>query len=494
MSNPANDLFSPFQLGALQLPNRVLMAPMTRSRAGAGNVPTDLMALYYAQRASAGLIIGEGTQVSEQGVGYISTPGIHSAAQVAGWRRVTDAVHAAGGRIFAQLWHVGRASHPSFHGGQLPVAPSAIGYQGEVFTAQGMAPVVTPRALETGEVAGVVAQFRQGAENAKQAGFDGVELHGANGYLLDQFLLSSTNQRTDQYGGSVENRARFALEVAQAALDVFGADRVGFRVSPTLAFNDMHDPDKPGVFTYLAAQLSTLGLAYLHVIEAQPGHPMAPAADTPLVAAQLRKAFKGAFILNGGQTKATATAALAAGEADLVSFGVPFLANPDLPERLRLGTPLNEGDRATFYGGSEKGFTDYPVLTATDRALKDRKNFTLVGRAKSDTALQQQEGKNLLGDRIVFANPVFDEANKTQLGRDHGEFVLTDPEAMLYAGSFSLVLDGGTFTVQGQASNSAATTLAVTGGTGIFRGARGEVTLSPRNDQGSEFDVIVSLD
>jgi N-ethylmaleimide reductase len=353
------DLFTAFQLGPYELRNRLVMAPMTRSRAGEGNVPTGLAAEYYAQRASAGLIVTEGTQVSPQGVGYTHTPGMHSDAQVAGWRRVTDAVHAQGGRIFAQLWHVGRVSHPSFHGGELPVAPSAIGFEGQVLTYDGMQPYVTPRALETDEIAGVVGQFAAAAENAYAAGFDGVELHGANGYLIDQFLRDGSNHRTDRYGGSIQNRVRFLVEVTRTVTDVWGGDRVGVRLSPRNPNNGMSDSDPVATFGYAAYALNPLGPAYLHVLEpvagpmAQPGERVTPA---------LRAVFRRPLIVNGGYDAETGNAAIARGEADLVAYGVPFLATPDLPRRFREGAPLNAPDRATFYGGDERGYTDYPSL------------------------------------------------------------------------------------------------------------------------------------
>ena len=355
------DLLSPYRLGEFALKNRLVMAPMTRSRALEGNVPNPLAATYYAQRAAAGLIITEATQVSPQGVGYIRTPGIHAPAQVAGWRLVTDAVHRAGGKIFAQLWHVGRISHPDFHDGALPVAPSAIAADGEVFTNRGRAKMVTPRALEAHELPGIVAQFQKGAENAKAAGFDGVELHGANGYLLDQFLRDGANRRTDAYGGSIRNRARFPLEVTEAVVAVWGADRVGYKVSPNSAFNSMSDSDPIATFSYFADELSRLGLLYLHATEGVTG-PMAPPAGTILAAPVLRERFKGALILNGGYDAHSADAAIARGAADLIAFGVPFLANPDLPVRYARGAPLNAPDQATFYAGEAKGYIDYPEL------------------------------------------------------------------------------------------------------------------------------------
>jgi N-ethylmaleimide reductase len=353
------DLFTPFQLGALALPNRVVMAPMTRNRAGPGNVPGGLAAEYYRQRASAGLIVTEATQVSPQGVGYPGTPGIHDDHQVAGWRRVTDAVHAAGGRIFLQLWHVGRISHPSLQPyGALPVAPSAIAAKGDAFTASGPQPFVTPRALETAEIPGIVAQFENGARHARGAGFDGVEIHGANGYLIDQFLRDGTNRRTDRYGGTLENRARFLLEVTEAVAGVWGAERVGVRLSPQSDFNDMHDSDPRATFGHAALALEPFGLAYLHIVEPLGALP----EGTPPLGPDLKEAFAGPLMVNGGYTRPLAEAALARGEADLVSFGASFLANPDLPLRLARNAPLNAPDLATFYGGTERGYTDYPAL------------------------------------------------------------------------------------------------------------------------------------
>lgn len=355
-------LLSPYRLGRLELKNRMVMAPMTRSRALVdGNVPNPLAVTYYVQRASAGLLISEATQVSTQGVGYIRTPGIHSSVQVAGWRKVTDAVRAAGGLIFAQLWHVGRVSHPDFHDGQPPVAPSAIAVDGEVYTFKGRTRMVAPRALETSEIPGIVEQFRRAAENAKEAGFDGVELHGSNGYLLDQFLRDGSNQRTDAYGGGIENRARFPLEVARAVVGVWGAERVGYRLSPqAFPYAGMSDSTPAETFSYMARELGRLGLGYLHVTEAVSGKsvPSPEQRLTPL----LREAFGGTLMVNGGYDAQSGEAALSRGEADLVSYGVPFLANPDLPERFRSGAPLNPPDPSTFFTGEEKGLTDYPAM------------------------------------------------------------------------------------------------------------------------------------
>jgi N-ethylmaleimide reductase len=363
LAQPAapNGLFSPYRLGALELANRLVMSPMTRSRAVDGNVPHPLAPTYYAQRASAGLIVTEATQVSPQGVGYIRTPGMHSAEQVAGWKRIVEAVHRAGGKIFAQLWHVGRVSHPDFHGGTLPVAPSALPVDGEAFTTRGRTKLVTPRALETDELPGIVAQFGAAAQNAKAAGFDGVELHGANGYLLDQFLRDGSNRRSDAYGGSIENRARFPLEVADAVTSVWGPQCVGYKLSPYFSGYSMSDSNPVETFTFIAGELGKRGLLYLHVTEPVAGPAALPAATTR-VTPILRKTFDGALIVNGGYDAQSGHAAIARGEADLVAFGVPFLANPDLPARYRSNAALNAADQATFYAGEEKGYTDYPPL------------------------------------------------------------------------------------------------------------------------------------
>jgi N-ethylmaleimide reductase len=350
-----DSLFAPYRLGHTDLSNRMVMAPMTRCRAIEGNVPHPVAATYYQQRASAGLIVSEGTQVSPQGVGYIRTPGIHSAEQVAGWTVITDAVHRAGGKIFLQLWHVGRISHPDFHGGDLPVAPSAIAPQGQTYTYKGLQTMVTPRALELAELPGIVEQFRRGAENAKAAGFDGVEIHGANGYLLDQFLRDGTNKRTDAYGGSVENRARLPLEVTRAVIDVWGPDRVGYRISPNGAFNSMSDSNPAETFSYLAEQLNKMGIVYLHAVD-----PVAD--DDKRLSPLLRKKFGRTYIVCGGFGVGSGNAAIHNGEADLVAFGQPFLANPDLPKRYQINAPLNSPNRDTFYAGDEKGFADYPAL------------------------------------------------------------------------------------------------------------------------------------
>lgn len=358
------DIFSPFRLGPLALPSRIVMAPMTRNRAGPGNAPTALNATYYAQRAGAGLIVAEASQVSPQGLGYPGTPGIHSDEQIEGWKLVTDAVHAAGGRIFLQLWHVGRISHPSLQpDGALPVAPSAIAPAGQAWTLDGMKPYVTPRALETAEIPGIVAQYRQGAANAKAAGFDGIEVHAAHGYLLDQFLRDKTNQRTDKYGGSAENRARLLVEVMEAVAGEWGGDRTGVHLSPTnLAFNDISDSDPAQTFTTAVRALDRLGLAYLHLVEPGPADPvgLGPRLD----AAFFRPMWRSALVVNKAYDLDRANAVLRSGTADLVSFATLFIANPDLPERFRRGAPFNPPERKTYYGGTEKGYTDYPALDA----------------------------------------------------------------------------------------------------------------------------------
>lgn len=353
-------LFTPASIGSLSLAHRIVMAPMTRNRAGAGNTPTDLAVQYYEQRSTAALIITEATQVSPEGVGYPHTPGIHSEAQVVAWRRVTDAVHARGGRIFLQLWHVGRISHPSLQpDGARPVAPSAIAPRGVAMTLAGPQPFVVPRALELAEIGVIVQQFADGARRAREAGFDGVEIHAANGYLIEQFLLDGTNQRTDAYGGSVENRARFLLEVTEAVVAAIGASAVGVRLSPRGTFNDMSESNRSEIFGYVVKQLDAFGLAYLHLID-----PIAPAATAEgRLAPALRQLFSGPVIINGGFDAETGAAAIARGDADFVAFGVKFLANPDLPERWRRGARLNDPVRETFYGGDGRGYVDYPTLT-----------------------------------------------------------------------------------------------------------------------------------
>lgn len=356
----ANDLFQPVRLGALTLPNRVVMAPLTRSRTGSRGIPGPMNAEYYAQRAAAGLIIAEATQVSAQAQGYAYTPGVHDPAQVEGWTRVTEAVHAAGGRIVLQLWHVGRISHESLQpGGALPVAPSALRPEGLAFTESGFQPHPTPRALGTEEIPGIVEDFRRAAGNAQRAGFDGVEIHGANGYLIDQFLRDKTNRRTDRYGGSLANRARFLLEVAEAVTQVWGGGRVGLRLSPVSPAGDIADSDPQAVFGHAVEQLNRFNLAYLHVIEGATGGPR-DAVSFDFGA--LRHGFNGTYVANNGYDLALAQAALREGRADAIAFGRPFIANPDLVERFRTGAPLAELDKATLYGGDAKGYTDYPAL------------------------------------------------------------------------------------------------------------------------------------
>jgi N-ethylmaleimide reductase len=355
------NLFAPVDVGPLALKNRVVMAPLTRSRAGPGNAPRELNALYYAQRASAGLIISEATQISPQGQGYISTPGIHSAEQIEGWKCVTSAVHVAGGHIVLQLWHVGRISHPSFQpGGATPVAPSAIRPKAQAFTAKGFEPIPTPRALETAEISAIVEQYAQAARNAIIAGFDGVEVHAANGYLIDQFLRDQTNKRTDRYGGDIENRCRLLMEVVGAVSAAVGAERTGVRISPQNTQNDIADGDPQTLFNYVAEQLSGKGLAYLHIIEGDTSGLPVPPFDYK----NLKRLFGGLVIANNGFDKQRANEAIMEGRADLVAFGKPFIANPDLVIRLFLDAPLTPVNRETMYGGSEQGYTDYPVLGA----------------------------------------------------------------------------------------------------------------------------------
>jgi N-ethylmaleimide reductase len=362
------DLFRPVQLGPYELANRIVMAPLTRSRAGEDGVPTPMMAEYYAQRASAGLIIAEGTNISPQGRGYALTPGLFDNAQVEGWRRVTEAVHARGGRIFPQLWHVGRVSHPSLQpGGALPVAPSVIRPAATSYTATGFLPCLTPRALETAEIPRIVEQYRQAARNALAAGFDGVEIHAANGYLIEQFLRDSTNQRTDAYGGSAENRARLLLEVAEAVAGVCGGDRVGVRLSPVAPVNGAGlDSDPAGTYLHAVERLNAFNLAYLHVIEGATQGPREVAGGFDLQ--RLRRAFNGLYMANNGYDLELALEARRRGQADLVSFGRLYIANPDLVERLRIGGPLNAPEPETFFGGGAAGYTDYPALTSAKPA------------------------------------------------------------------------------------------------------------------------------
>ena len=356
------DLLTPFRLGPYNLANRMVMAPLTRNRAGPGGVPRALNATYYAQRASAGLIITEASQISPQGVGYPNTPGVHGPEQVAGWRRVTEAVHARNGHIFLQLWHVGRISHPALQpSGARPVAPSAIRPEGQAVTPDGPRDFVTPRALTAGEIPDIIDQYRTAARNALSAGFDGVEVHAANGYLLDQFLRDGSNRRADAYGGPIANRARLLLEVTEAVAKVWGPNRVGVRISPVNGFNSMSDSDPDATFGYVARALNRFGPAYLHVVERSfSGGESAPSYDRR----RLRAAFHGPYIASGGYDRLRGDWALASGAADLVAYGKAFLANPDLPERFRRQAPLNVPDPASFYGGDGRGYTDYPALEA----------------------------------------------------------------------------------------------------------------------------------
>jgi N-ethylmaleimide reductase len=352
------DLFSPVTLGSISMKNRMVMAPLTRNRAGEGGVPSALNATYYEQRASAGLIITEATPISPMAHGYPALPGIYNDAQIAGWRLVTDAVHAKDGKIVIQLWHVGRISHPSLlPNGAQPVAPSAIKPAGQAFTYQGLQDYVEPRALAVSELPAIVHDYAHATQCAIDAGFDGVEIHSANGYLLDQFLRDGSNQRTDNYGGSFENRARLLMEVTKAVVDVIGADKVGVRLSPVNPFNDMKDSNPQALFNYVAESLNQFNLAYLHALEGGIGS----MAD-PFDFVAFRKLFKGQYIANLGYDKARGNAAIASGYADCVAYGVPFIANPDLVERYKIDAPLNEADSNTFYGGAEQGYTDYPFL------------------------------------------------------------------------------------------------------------------------------------
>lgn len=357
------DLFSPIKLGSYSLSNRMVMAPMTRLRA-TGSIPQSLMATYYAQRVSAGLIVTECTMVSPMSNGYMNCPGIFSPEQIAGWQQVTDAVHKAGGKIFLQLWHCGRISHSSLLGGKQPVAPSAIAAVGELHTPVGKVTLETPRALETNEISEIVEQFRFCAENAEAAKFDGIELHGAFGYLIDQFLQDGSNQRTDEYGGSIENRARFLLEVVEAVSSVWGAERVGVKLSPSNTFYGMVDSNPQATFSYVLEKLNAIALAYVHLMEPNEIDLKNRDVLNP-VTSLFRPIYHGTLISNGNYTYESANGALASGEADLISFGKLFLANPDLPKRFKQSAPLNEPDVKTFYGSGEEGYIDYPFLEQT---------------------------------------------------------------------------------------------------------------------------------
>jgi N-ethylmaleimide reductase len=371
-----DELFRPYRLGPFELPNRIVMAPLTRSRARQpGNAPSSLAACYYAQRASAALIISEATQVSMQGQGYAWTPGIHSRAQVEAWRWVTKAVHESSGLIFNQLWHVGRISHPALQpDNMLPVAPSPIIPEGKAFIENKLGegelvPFVRPRALVFEEMPYLIAQYERAARNAQSAEFDGIEIHGANGYLIDQFIESGTNRRTDAYGGSIANRSRLLFEIAEALIPIWGADRIGVRLSPLGKLNDIHDDDPEATFGYIAERLADYGFAYLHIVnpaleEMQNGKEPQPKALEMIKA--IRKNYPGTLIVAGGFDANSAAQWLREGLADLIAFGRKFIANPDLPERFRIGAPLNKDDPTTYYGGGEKGYTDYPSL-AQDR-------------------------------------------------------------------------------------------------------------------------------
>lgn len=354
-------LFSPLSLGSLTLPNRVLMAPLTRNRAHPDGTPWAEAGTYYAQRASAGLIVSEATQISAMGKGYLNTPGIHSDAQVAGWKAITDRVHAAGGRIFCQLWHVGRISHVSLlPEGRQPVSASAVRAEAQTFTADGFQPTSEPEALTLEGIAALLDDYRHAAACAKAAGFDGVEVHGANGYLLDQFLQDHANRRTDAYGGPVENRIRLLGEVIDAVAEVWDRDRIGVRLSPLGQFNDMGDSDPEALFGAAYDLIAGKGIGYLHVVEEFPGGDTD--AEGRAILERLRGRWTGVYIANGGYGADAAAAAVAGGHAHAVAFGRPFLANPDLPERYRTGAALNEADQSTFYGGDARGYTDYPAL------------------------------------------------------------------------------------------------------------------------------------
>jgi len=348
-----SDLLTPIQIGAWQIPNRVVMAPLTRCRSSAGRVPNDLMVEYYKQRAGFGLIITEATSVTPQGVGYPDTPGIWSDEQVEGWKKITDAVHAEGGHIILQLWHVGRVSDPIYLNGDLPVAPSAVQPAGHVSLVRPEKAFVTPRALELEEIPGIIEAYRKGAENAKLAGFDGVEIHGANGYLLDQFLQDSTNKRTDSYGGPIENRARLMLEVTDAVVSVWGADRVGMHLAPRADAHDMGDSDRLATFTFVAKELGKRKIAFICTREAEAADSISPA---------LKEAFGGIYIANEKFTRESAEKIVAEGRADAVAFGVPAIANPDLVARFASNSALNAPNPATFYGKGPEGYTDYPAL------------------------------------------------------------------------------------------------------------------------------------
>lgn len=360
--NDNDTLFRPLQVGALELPHRIVMAPLTRARA-TDRVPNALMAEYYLQRAGAALIVSEATVISAQGYGWHGAPAIYTGEQVAGWRRVTDAVHEAGGRMFLQLWHMGRISHPDYHDGGLPVAPSPIAATGEAHTPTGKKPFVVPHALTRSEIAAIVEDYAAATRRARDAGFDGVEIHGANSYLIDQFLRDASNRRDDEYGGSIENRLRFLREVVEAVTAAWSVDRTGLRLSPTMNGNGMSDSNAIALYTQAARMLNEFDLAYLHTAEAiRPGRLFNP--DVPRVTPHIREAYRGVLFTNGGYDKQTAADAIREGAADAIVFGQKFIANPDLPERLRTDAPLNEPEVETYYAPGSTGYTDYPALSA----------------------------------------------------------------------------------------------------------------------------------
>jgi N-ethylmaleimide reductase len=355
-------LFDSIKVGSLTLPNRMVMAPMTRGRALADGTPTAIMAQYYQQRATAGLIISEATAISPMGMGWVNAPSIFKPEDIKGWQVVTDAVHSRDGRIFLQLWHMGRVSHSDFLNGQQPVGPSAIAAKGYSHTPNGKKPYQTPRPLTIDEIRATLRDYATATKNAREAGFDGVEIHAANGYLIDQFLRDSANQRTDEYGGTIANRTRFMLEVVEAVVAAWSPDQVGIRLSPAIPYNDMSDSDQVGLFTQAAEQLNQFNLAYLHILEGLPGSAMA--GPDPRVTPHLRHAYNGILIVNGGYNQEIGEQTIANGEADLIAYGTPFLANPDLVERFRQSAALNTPDSHTFYTPDEKGYTDYPALAA----------------------------------------------------------------------------------------------------------------------------------
>ncbi len=355
-------LETPLQLGPITLANRILMAPMTRGRAGDSRIANDIMAEYYRQRASAGLIITEATAISEEGYGWLGAPALYNEEQQQGWKKVTDTVHSENGRIFLQLWHMGRVSHPDFLSGNQPIGPSALAAVGETNTPQGKKPYVVPRQATEEDLARIIDQYGLAAKRAIMAGFDGVEIHSANGYFLDQFLRDGSNKRKDQYGGSIENRMRFPLQVVDAVISAVGNDRVGLRISPVNQYNDMKDSNPTQLFSAYAAELSKRNLVYLHVLEAVPGHFLHVDGEEKVLPS-VRNNFTGTIIANGGYQYQNGNELIASGMADAIAFGIPFLANPDLPSRMRNSAPLNSPDMNTFYSPGEKGYTDYPILT-----------------------------------------------------------------------------------------------------------------------------------